>query len=149
MKCCPFFVADAVLMALAVAMFPLSALYGAPMNYVLAILSLAFVAFRLKTESDAARDFSDGVKRIRGLRSWESEFLSFGTLKFDYKGQEIRYSSRIDERFDSVIPVTYSLSLLNRNRQSFDIVQKAEGSGFDAYGDKRFFTAAGREHLVL
>lgn len=148
MKCCPYFVADALLLAVSVALFPLSFIYSGPLNYALPFVFLAFVAFRLATELKAAEDFDGAVKGIRGLRSWQSEFFSFGTLKLDYRGQKIRYSSEIRDRFDSVVPVIYTLSIANNGRKPFEIRGAGDGT-FNVSGDRRFFESAKRVILAF
>ncbi len=139
MKRYPYFMTDGVFVLAVLVLLVFAALSGAILSYFLALVAVAFIAWRYVSEGRKARDFGESISCIKGLRSWEAVFLSFGTLKFDYKGESVLYSSEIGQRLDGTAQVAYGLGLTNRARAWFDARQKKGGQGFDVTGDTKLF----------
>jgi hypothetical protein len=139
MKRYPYFMTDGVFVLAVLALLLFAIFSGTILNYILALVGIAFIAWRYVSEGRKARDFSESVSCIKGLRSWEAVFLSFGTLKFGYKGEDVFYSSEMGQRLDGTVQVGYGLGIANRANGWFDARQKKDGPGFDLSGDRKLF----------
>ena len=137
MKRYPYFVSDGALIVLVLSFAILAAISGAIFDYATALVAFVLVGLRFVSGARNVKEFGETVSSIRGLKAWETEFLSFGTLKFDYKGETVFYSSTIGRKSDGAIPVTYRLCLTNKAKTSFDICQKEKA--FEVSGDNAFF----------
>ncbi len=126
MKTFPYFFGDLLLGLFALSSILLSVFLPGINSYALTVLSLFISALLFKASEDRAADFRAACRNIRGLESWESELLSYGTLVLIYKGERARFSSAIGSAPDSV-PVDYLLSFENGAKASFE-------AGLDEFG---------------
>ncbi|MBD3210770.1 hypothetical protein GF318_05295 [Candidatus Micrarchaeota archaeon] len=146
MKHYPFFITEVVFLLLFLAIVPVSIFFNGPFSWLFALV--AGIIFVVISVMDHQRyvDFAESVKSIKGLKNWETEFWSVGTLKFDYKGEKIRYSSCVGRSTPSVIPVTYNLQLENGSPVSFSLGQGGKWLGeFSAKGNRKFLDTIRQE----
>lgn len=139
MKSYPYFMTDGVILLAVLILLVFAVLSGDILNYLLVLVGIAFIAWRYVSEERRAKDFGESISGMRGLRSWEAVFLSLGTLKFDYNGEIVLYSSELGQRLDGTVQVAYGLSLTNRARGGFEVRQKKDAGGFDVSGDRSLF----------
>jgi hypothetical protein len=135
----PYFLIDGLFIVVDVLLLGLTIYTGILYGYLLVLLVTAYVAWRYFSEERRAKEFHDSISCIKGLESWESVFLSFGTLKFGYNEESVLYSSEIGQRSEGAMAVGYNFAFTNRSKTWFDIRRKADGKGFDVAGDKRVF----------
>jgi hypothetical protein len=139
MKHYPFFVTEVFFLLIFIAIIPVVYFHQEPISYAAAIVAAGIFVLVSVTDHNKYRDFEKAVKGIKGVRSWETEFLSAGTLLFDYKGEYIRYTSCIGAANRSYIPVTYDIRLQNRSDISFDLVRGGKWLGeFLVHGNRKF-----------
>ena len=139
MRSYPYFMIDGLLVAVAVLLLVFSAVSGILFDYLLLAVTAAFIAWRYVSEKRHADAFDESVSCIKGLDSWDSDFFSLGTLILRYRGERAYYSSEMGRGQDGVVVASYTLALANPSKTWFDIRAKADGRGFEASGDRKFF----------
>ncbi len=127
MKHYPYFIWDAILVLLLLIVIPIATLYITPHNYATAALSVLVFALIFKPSIEKTKDFEQSVRNIKELRSWESDFLSLGTLILDYKGQSMRYCSVLRGKVDGNISVDYAIDVKNKSKKEFEIKNIGKG----------------------
>ncbi len=125
MKSYPYFIFDLFLLVAIVSLVLLSLAHCNSLSYGIAFASLAVFGVVFIGNQEKAEVFDAAVRGIKGVSSWDSDFLSLGTLRFTYRGEKVKYSSWIRQRFNDGIPVDYSICMENSSRTSFDIARKA------------------------
>lgn len=143
MRYYPFFLFDFLLIVFVSFLVAFALLHNTTPNYALAVASLAGFGVLVIGNQGKVQSFEAAVKGIKGIRDWESRFLSVGTLRLDYKGEGIRYSSSIRQRLNGAIPVDYSIRMANGSKASFEIKQKAGKLSMD--GNKKLLSALKKE----
>ncbi|MBU0533116.1 hypothetical protein KKB44_06505 [Candidatus Micrarchaeota archaeon] len=134
----PYFITDAVLLLIFLAIVPITVIYNTVYNYATLLLAGAVLVFVLLNNRNKFLDFKNSIKNIRGLRSWETDFFSFGAILFDYKGQEIRYSSSVGATQKNYIPVNYTIELKNNKNTSFELNRNGKWLGeFQVKGNRK------------
>lgn len=143
MKSYPYFIFDLFLLVAIVSLVLLSLAHCNSLSYGLAFASLAVFGVIFIGNQEKAEVFDAVVRGIEGISSWDSDFLSLGTLRFVYRGERVRYSSLIRQRFNGGIPVDYSVCMENGNRISFDIARKA--GRLSVSGNKKFLVSVKKD----
>lgn len=139
----PFFISDFLLLLFMLSLFPLALMYNTAPNYALAFASLVLFGVVFVGNQVRVLDFNEEVNDVKEIRSWESDFLSLGTLRFDYRGEGINYRSRIRQRLNGSIPVDCSICLENGSSASFEISREA--GRLSMRGDKRSLASVKKE----
>lgn len=116
----PYFISDAFMIGLAIALLAIAALTPSVLNLALAALAVCVLASIYVFNSRKINDFAKGMESIEGLKSWEPEFFSLGTVVLDYLGSKVHYSSDLGMSTGESIPVTYRISMRNDNQGEFD-----------------------------
>jgi hypothetical protein len=143
MRSYPYFIFDLFLLVAIVSLVLLSLAHCNSLSYALAFASLAVFGVIFIGNQEKAEVFDAAVRGIKGISSWESDFLSLGTLRFVYRGEKVRYSSLIRQRFNGGIPVDYSVCMENGNRVSFDIARKR--GRLSVSGNRKFLTSVKKD----
>lgn len=138
MKQYPYFITDGALIVLALLFAILAAISGAIFDYAAAFVAFSLVGLRFVSGERSVKAFRESVSSIKGLKAWETEFLSFGTLKFDYNGETAFYSFQIGRTSDGAMPVAYRLCFTNRAKIDFGASRNAD-PGLVVSGDRSFF----------
>lgn len=137
MKHYPYFVMDLVLMAVLLVIVPAGALLMEPPSFATAAVSIIVFALFFRETLEKILDFRSSAKDIPGLESWESDFMSIGTLIFVFKGQMMRYSSALRGRVEGLISMDYTIRTENGSKASFEAVNMGKGwlGEFSVSGD--------------
>ena len=143
MKRYPYFLFDFLLLIFILSLLLFAVWHNTISNYALAVASLAVFGVILIGNHGKVLDFDSAITGIKGMRSWRSSFLSLGTLRFDYKGEDVRYSSLIRQRLNGGIPVDYSICMENNSRTSFEAIQKS--GRLSMSGNKKFLASVKKE----
>ena len=147
MRSYPYFIFDLFLLVAIVSLVLLSLAHCNSLNYGLAFASLAVFGVIFIGNQEKAEVFDAAVRGIKGIGSWESDFLSLGTLRFDYKGEKVGYSSLIRQRFNDGIPVDYSICMENGSRISFDTARKA--GRLSMSGNRKFIASVKKDVIAF
>jgi hypothetical protein len=143
----PYFFSDLLLLfafalsvALALALQTVESVF-LPVLIIIAILAV------LKYTTDGVRRMEEALSIIPNVRSWDSDFLSFGALVLDYRGMPIRYSSQVGREIDGTLPVEFKISLANGSPVTFRAFYDERTKAFAVEGNKIFFAMV-REELT-
>ncbi len=141
----PYFISDALILLVLLFIVPAVSIYLG--NLVMGLMSILFFALVFQSSIRKIKDFERSIEGIKGIRSWESDFSSLGTLVFDYKGERLRYHSVVRGKDGGNIPVDYLVDARNGSKKRFEILNKGEGwlNEFYVSGDKRFLSSVKRE----
>ena len=141
MKRYPYFLFDFLLLIFILSLLLFAVWHNT--NYALAVASLVVFGVIFIDNHGKVLNFDSAITGIKGIRSWRSSFLSLGTLRFDYRGVDVRYSSLIRQRLNGGIPVDYSICMKNGSRISFEVIQKS--GRLSMSGNKRFLASVKKE----
>ncbi len=147
MKNYPYFIMDFILLLVLLVIVPIGALIMQPPSIATAAVSVIVFALFFKVSFEKIQDFRSSAKELKGLDSWESDFMSMGTLIFNYKGEEMHYKSELKGKSKEYISVHYSLSSKNNSKKEFAIINQENGwlSEFAVFGDSKFLESVKRE----
>jgi hypothetical protein len=111
-----------------------------PPSFATAAVSVLIFAIFFKISIEKIQDFRSSAKGIEGLDSWESLFMSMGTLVFNYKGEKMLYKSALKGRENDFIAVHYELSAQSGSKTEFAIINQGSGflGEFSVFGDAAF-----------
>lgn len=142
----PYFVTDVVLLAVFLAIIPVSIIYNSGFSYAFILVAGIIFAFVTLMNLNKYRDFEKSVKSIKDLHAWGADFFSTGTLMFDYKGEKIRYFSCVGGHPAGYIPVNYTEQLENGSDASFELSPGGQWLGeFSAKGNRKFLDTLRQE----
>jgi hypothetical protein len=143
----PYFIMDLVLLLVLLVIVPIGALLMQPPSFATAAVSLIVFALFFKISIEKIQDFRSSVNELEGVESWESDFMSLGTLIFNYKGERMRYKSELKGRSRDYISVHYHLSAENGSKKEFAIINQEEGwlGEFSVFGDSKFLETVKKE----
>jgi len=146
----PYFISDAIVLLLLLAVIPAVSLYSGYGSWI-AITSILIFFIYFQSSITKIKDFERSVKNIKGIRSWESNFFSFGTLFFDYKGERLSYQSMLRGKRGNHISVDYVLDAVNKSKKQFEM--KNEGRGwlneFSVSGDEKFLSSMKKDIVAF
>jgi hypothetical protein len=136
----PYFMMDFILLIVLLVIVPLGALLMQPPSFATAAVSVLVFALFFKISIEKIQDFRSSAKELKGLDSWESEFMSLGTLIFHFKGEKMSYKSAFRGRQKDLIAVQYELSAQNGSNTEFAIINQESGwlGEFSVFGDSAF-----------
>jgi len=135
MKHYPYFVYDLVLLLFFILIIPVVSMVLDLMPFAIASPIVFVILF--VSSIGKIKDFRESVKDVKGL-TWESKFLSLGTLIFNYKRQKIEYHSFVKERRNRIISVIYCISMKGKGKD-FQIINHGDElfGEFVTSGDKK------------
>ncbi len=143
----PYFIMDLFLLLVLLVIVPVGALLMQPPSFATAAVSVIVFALFFKMSIEKIQDFRSSVKNIPGIESWESDFMSMGTLLFNYKGEKMRYKSELKGREKDYISVHYCLSAENPSGEEFAIINQEKGwlGEFAVFGDSKFLDSVKKQ----
>jgi hypothetical protein len=138
---------DLVLLLVLLIIVPIGALLMQPPSFATAAVSVIVFAIFFKVSIEKIQDFRSSVKELKGVESWESDFMSIGTLVFNYKGEKMSYKSELKGKSKDYISVNYTLSANNNSKKEFAIINQEKGwlGEFAVFGDSKFLEAIKKE----
>lgn len=147
MKNYPYFIMDFILVLVLLVIVPIGALIMQPPSFATAAVSVIVFALFFKISFEKIQDFRSSAKELKGLDSWESDFMSLGTLIFNYKGEKMHYKSELKGKNKDYISVHYSLSSKNNSKKEFAIINQENGwlGEFAVFGDSKFLESVKKE----
>lgn len=143
----PYFVMDFILLMVLLVIVPLWALFMQPPSFATAAVSVLIFALFFKISIEKIQDFRASAKGIEGLDSWESMFMSLGTLVFNFKGEKMLYKSALRGREKDFIAVHYDISTQSGSKTEFALINQGSGwlGEFSVFGDSAFPESAKKE----
>ena len=143
----PYFLMDLLLLLVLLVIVPAGALLMQPPSLATAAASVLIFAIFFKMTIEKIQDFRSSVRDIEGVNSWESDFMSLGTLIFNYMGEQMKYKSELKGKSKDFISVHYSLSSRSGSKTEFAIINQENGwlGEFAVFGDKKFLESVKKQ----
>jgi hypothetical protein len=136
----PYFAMDLITLLVLLIIIPASAFLMSPPSTETAAASVLVFAALFVSGMGKTHDFESSIKNLKNVKSWKSDFMSFGTLIFNYDGDPLKYSSMLRGKENGLISVDYIVQAKNNSDVEIVILNRGNGDedSFGVSGDGKF-----------